>query len=82
MTTTITDPRRIERAIILLVLDGDHAEVWARAEIESELRGRDPLTISDALAHLEAEGVVRLDGEQVRASCCARHIDSLGLICV
>ncbi|MGH2905111.1 MAG: hypothetical protein ACRDK7_16235 [Solirubrobacteraceae bacterium] len=88
MTSTITDPCRIERAIVLLVLDDAHAEVWSRAEIEVALRRRDTRAIgntwaiNDALAHLSDEGVVRLEGEQVRASRCVRHIDSLGLICV
>ena len=71
----------LERFVVLLVLDGDHAEVYARAEIERALSGVDPLAISDALACLEVEGVVVLDGEQVRASRCARYLDGLGVIC-
>jgi len=80
--TVTTHARRIERAIILLVLDEDHAEVWSRAEIEVAMSDIEPLAISDALACLAAEGVLRLDDEQVRASRCARHIDSLELIYV
>jgi DNA-binding HxlR family transcriptional regulator len=71
----------LRRPIVLLVLDSDHAEVWSRAEIERELNDTDPLTINDALAHLEAEGVVILDGEQVHASRCTRQLDRLGVIC-
>jgi len=37
---------------------------------------------ADALARLEAEGVVILDGEYVRASACARRMDSLGLVSI
>jgi hypothetical protein len=72
----------LRRPIVLLVLDSDHAEVWSRAEIERALNDTDPLTINDALADLEAEGVVILAGEQVRASRCARQLDGLGVICV
>jgi hypothetical protein len=71
----------LERPVVLLVLDHDHPEVWSRAEIERALNDTDSLAISDALAHLEAEGVLCMDGERVRATRCARHIDSLGLIC-
>ena len=71
----------LERPVVLLVLDDDHAEVWSRAEIMRALSDIDQLAINDALAHLEAEGVVILDGEQVRSSRCARCLDRLGMIC-
>jgi hypothetical protein len=72
----------VERAIVLQVLRNDHAERWTRAELEVEINDFDPLTVSDALATLEAESVVILDGEQVRASACARRLDYLELISI
>lgn len=78
-------PKRIDstlaqRAIVFQVLRDDHPEKWMRVEFEQRASDIDPLTVSDALATLEAEGVVILDGEHVEASRCARHLDALGVI--
>jgi hypothetical protein len=78
--TVTTHARRIERTIILLVLDEDHAVIWSRSEIEVGMSDVEPLAISDALAYLAADGVLQLDDEQVHVSRCVRHLDSLGLI--
>ncbi len=77
-----TDEEQIERAIVLQVLRDDHPERWTRAELENEVFDFDPLTIDEALTRLAADGVVILDGEQVRASACARRIDALELISI
>lgn len=37
----------------------------------------DPDAIDRALDDLYAEGIVHLDGERVRVSACARHINEL-----
>ncbi len=74
--------RRAERGIALQLLRNDHAERWARAELEREVEDVEPLTVSDALAALETEGVVVLDGEHVEASPCARRLDTLELISI
>jgi hypothetical protein len=71
-----------ERAIVLQLLRDDHPHRWSRAELEREISTIEPLDISDALAQLSAAGVVALEGEQVRASGCARHLDALNLICI
>jgi hypothetical protein len=71
----------LERPVVLLILDDDHPEVWSQAEVMRALRDIDPLAIGDALAYLEAEGVVILNGGQVRPSRCVRCLDRLGLIC-
>ncbi len=68
-----------QRAIVLQILRDDHPARWTRAELERALR---PGVVGDALAKLEAEEVAVVDGEQVRASRCARHLDALGLIVV
>jgi DNA-binding HxlR family transcriptional regulator len=74
------DPKLAQRAIVLQVLRDDHPEKWMRVELEQSASDIEPLTVSDALAKLETEGVVILDGETVTASRCARHLDALGLI--
>ena len=71
-----------ERAIVLQLLRDDHRDCWSRAELERELSDIAPLDISDALARLQTEGVVVLEGEQVRASGCARYLDALEVICI
>ncbi|HEV3321849.1 MAG TPA: hypothetical protein VG147_06600 [Solirubrobacteraceae bacterium] len=76
------DPTLAQCAIVLQVLRDDHAERWTRAELEQEASDIEPLTVSDALMTLGAEGVVILDGERVEASRCARHLDSLELISI
>ena len=72
----------VERAIVLQSLRADHRDCWSHAELERELSDIAPLDISDALARLQTEGVVVLEGEQVRASGCARYLDALNLICI
>jgi hypothetical protein len=73
-----TVDERAQRAIILQLLRDDHAPVWRRAELERELGNAAAFT--DALAGLACTEVVRLDREGIYATCCARHLDKLGLI--
>jgi hypothetical protein len=63
-----TDEERIERAIVLQVLRDDHDERWARAELELEISDFPPLAVNEALARLDAEGVV-----SSMASRCGRR---------
>ena len=77
---TRTHDERAERAIVLQLLRDDHPPTWSRAELERQVSSLDALTVSDALATLGYEGVVILTGEQVQASPCARHLDTLELI--
>jgi hypothetical protein len=75
-----TDLTLAQRAIVLQVLRDDHPDRWTRVELEQAASDIEPLTVSDALMALDAEGVVILDGEHVEASRCARHLDSIELI--
>jgi hypothetical protein len=59
-----------QRAIVLQVLSNDRP--MARDELE-------PVA---ALERLEAEGVLVIEDERVRASRAVRHLDALGLIAV
>jgi DNA-binding HxlR family transcriptional regulator len=71
-----------QRAIVMQVLREDHTEPWTRAELESEIYDIEPMAISDALAALEAEGVLDTQGEQVQASRCAWRLDALGMVSI
>jgi hypothetical protein len=71
-----------ERAIVLQVLRDDHPERWTRVELKEEIEDRTAQAIADALARLEAAGVVILDGEHMQASQCARRMDYLGLVSI
>jgi hypothetical protein len=74
--------QQAERAIVLQTLRDDHPQRWTRVDLEIEVGRVDPLTVSDALALLEADGVVIVDGESVCASACARRLDLLGLVSI
>jgi hypothetical protein len=76
------EDRRLERAIILQVLRDDHEHRWSRSELELETADVEPLDISDALARLAADGIVRVAGESVWASRALGRLDDLGLIAI
>jgi DNA-binding HxlR family transcriptional regulator len=71
-----------ERAIVLQVLRDDRPRRWTQAELEHAISDLDPQTVRSALATLEAEGVVVVDGEEVKASRAARHLDAIELVSV
>ncbi len=78
-----------ERLILLLLLPGapqlaagEDARWWTVAEIEAELGDCDPEGVRYAIDGLVAEEVAARDGERVRASRCALHINRMGAICV
>lgn len=73
---------RVERAVVLLLLRDDGPESWSHADIEIELGPYSPLAVNDALARLEAEGVVEVSGEVAQASRATMRLDALKLICV
>jgi hypothetical protein len=68
--------------LVLQVLRGDHEQSWTRAELERELHDVDPDAITVALTRLSEQGVVRIEGDQIEASPCARHLDALAFICI
>jgi hypothetical protein len=71
-------PVRVERIVALFILD--HPNGCSRAELDGELHDIDTEAVSAAVSGLEAVGVVTVEGEQVRASECIRHLDALNLI--
>jgi len=78
----IDDPAIAQRSIVLTLLDGEHPDGRSSVELERELFDVQPLTIADALLVLEREEVIHRSGEQYVASRCARHLGSLGMVCI
>jgi hypothetical protein len=74
--------RLAQRAIVLQLLRDDHAEAWTQAELRREAPDLAPQALTDGLSVLEAECVAVVDSGMIRASRCARHLDSLGLVTV
>ncbi|HWX44744.1 MAG TPA: hypothetical protein VNY52_05425 [Solirubrobacteraceae bacterium] len=72
--------RRAARAIIFQILDDEHAEYWIRAELKRKLGDFKPDAIDAALARMHEYGVVCLEGEELWASRCARHLDAIDVI--
>ncbi len=77
-----SDPRIVERAIVLQLLRDDHDERWSRTELQAEASDVEPSALSSAVKRLEQHCVVVVQGEHVLASSCARHLDELGLIAI
>ena len=77
-----TDPDGIERAIVLQVLRDDHDERWSRAELDVELQDVERQAVGVALDALRQESVLRISGQLVWASRCARHLSALGMVSV
>jgi hypothetical protein len=75
------DPR-VERAIILQLLRDEHEHCWSRAELEVEISKSEVLGLSDALARLDQDGIVRISGESAWASAAVRRLDELKLIAI
>jgi len=75
-----TDPRGIERAIVLQVLRDDHHTRWTRGELERELYDVEPQAIDDALKRLHAKGAVHLEHRQIRASRGVNYLSTLEMV--
>jgi hypothetical protein len=63
-------------------LAGEEPKWWTVAEIEAELSECDSAGVRYAIDGLVAEEVAVRDGERVRASRRAGHIDAMGMLCV
>jgi hypothetical protein len=77
-TTDGPDHPVTEAAIMGLLLSGGHAGIWTRAEIELEVSAS-PLNVQDALAALQASGLVHLHAELVTPTRAAQRMDDLEL---
>lgn len=67
-----------EAAIMGLLLSGGHAGIWTRAEIELEVSAN-PIKVQDALATLQASGLIHLHDELVTPTRAAQRMDDLDL---
>lgn len=61
------------------MLQDDNPACWTIAELA---RALDSSRVRSAAGKLAAGDVIQQDGERVRASLCARHLDALGLLAV
>jgi hypothetical protein len=75
-----SDPRIVERAVVLQLLRDDHAELWSSAELETEFDDVAPEALSGAIEHLERQGVLLMRDGHVVASPSVRRVDELGLV--
>jgi hypothetical protein len=71
-----------QHIIVLQLLREEHPQHWTRSELQAELDDISPDAIAVAIERLHEQGVVHVDGEQLRACACARHLDTLGFISV
>jgi len=78
----IDDPAIVQRSIVLMLLDEDHAARWSLADLEQELFDVVPGVVGDALERLKDGGVVEVEGEEVWALAAARYLGELGMVCV
>jgi hypothetical protein len=75
----VGDPR-LERAIVLVLLDGDDVRRrWSRAELSEDL-GADRAHLQAALDGLLGAGVICAAEEQLWPSAAVRRLDELELI--
>jgi hypothetical protein len=74
----VTHKPATEAAIMGLLLSGGHAGIWTRSEIELE-SSASPLDVQDALAALQASGLIHLHDELVTPTRAAQRMDELEL---
>jgi hypothetical protein len=73
------DTRRLERAIVLLLLGEKHASGCSRDHLADALDA-DAQLLERSLERLSQAGVIDVAGTDVRATAAALRIDELGLI--
>jgi DNA-binding GntR family transcriptional regulator len=73
--------RKLERAIILQLLEDEHGRRSSSVQLASTL-GAGTGALEQALRRLADAGVVCLDGGEVWASAAARRLDELGLLSI
>ncbi len=74
------DQRKLERAIVLLLLSDNHDARCAHTELSAAFGDFEPSTLTAALGHLQECDVLHAESDTIRASPCARRLDELGLI--
>ena len=79
---TTEQRQRIECSIVLHLLDRDHPLPWEIHELEAAVSDVESLAVRHSVGELEGYGVAVVNDQQVQASACAQHLDTLGLIAV
>jgi hypothetical protein len=82
ITSSTPAVQKAERAILFQLLRDDHAECWERPELEEELSDVPPADFAAGLDRLKEQRIAQLSKGHVWATCCARYLDSLGVISV
>jgi hypothetical protein len=73
-------PARVERVVALFVLD--HPDGCSHRSLIAALDDLDRIKVENALAFLQAKGIIRSSGGKLWPSGCVGHLDALNLICV
>jgi hypothetical protein len=73
---------RVERLVVLELLGCEPSERWSPDKLELELATIPSEKIKAAVEGLSSRGVVWHEDGVVWASMCARHLDSLDMICI
>jgi hypothetical protein len=74
--------QKAERAILFQLLRDDHAECWERPELEEELSDIPSADFAAGLDRLREQRIAYLLKGRVWAACCARYLDSLGVVSI
>lgn len=74
--------QKAERAILFQLLRDDHAECWARADLEEALTGIPLADLAAGLDRLRRHGIAQRSNGHVWATCGAHYLDSLGVISI
>ncbi len=74
--------QKAKRAILFQLLRDDHAECWERPELEEELSDLPSADFAAGLDRLREQRIAYLLKGHVWATCCARYLDSLGVVSI
>lgn len=72
----------VERLLVLLLLQHDHAERWSTPELARELTGIRLADVEAALANLLAKEIACGDSGRAWAAPPTRGLDALDMICI
>jgi hypothetical protein len=82
LETDMREQRRVERLVVLELLRCEESERRSPAKLELDLATIPREKIKAAIEGLSSLGVVWQEDGLVWASLCARHLDTLDMLCV
>ena len=74
------EARRLERAIVSMTVGAERERRCSREELARELDSGPGDVLADALTRLDRDGVIEIEGQNVRASRATERLDELELI--